>query len=285
MFGRRNQERSFLSEELALLTGMSDYLIDIIDEDGLVRWMSMTQADLLGIADAESRELYVEAVYDAVSVERIRSVLLRNTEVGFSTTLELQMFGRAGRRIRAIARASIVSEGGRRALKLAKIELGPVGLQYDQIRTDAALMANILNSAKEAHWAIVFLEPVDTTQSREEIIRRVFENQSVWRMCNPAMARIYGLPEDIDINAQSVRLYWPRSPENEKFVGHIIDGNYSVDDAISVDRKHDGSTVYVSNDVRADIVDGYLTCLRGNIRNVTELSEARRKLGLDGTGE
>lgn len=263
--GAQTLEHSQLLDER-----MSDYLIDIITEDGVVCWLNSTQAELLGVTERDGRELLAESIYDAESVARIRGVLLRKAGFGFSATLELQMYGRSGRTIRTVGRASIVLEAGRRAVRVSKIELGAVGAHYDQLASDMTLMSNIVRSAKEAHWAIVFIEPVDATQSREEIIRQVFENQSVWRMCNPAMARFYGLPEDIDINTQSVRLYWPRSPENEAFVGHIIDGGYSVDGAISVDRKHDGSTVYAANDVRAEIVDGYLRCLWGNIRDVTE---------------
>lgn len=282
MFGGRELQSAFANNENAQLQDATDVLIDVVDEEGGIQWMSAAQADLLGVTDVST--LAIDSVYDHSSAERIRSILMRNLSVGFSTTLELQLFGRAGRPIRTVGRATIVSEGGRRGLRLSKIELGPVGARYDQLVADATLLSSILSSAKEAHWAIVFLEPVDITQSREDIIRQVFENQSVWQMCNPAMARAYGLPEDIDFNKQSVRLYWPRSPENESFVGHIIDGGYAVDDAISVDRKHDGTAIYISNDVRARIVDGYLTHLWGNIRNVTELSEARRKLGMNGEG-
>ncbi|MBR1177150.1 hypothetical protein JQ617_24575 [Bradyrhizobium sp. KB893862 SZCCT0404] len=278
-----NSELSFDGDRFALAQCDSDFLVDIVDEDGIVRWMSASQSELLGIADTDMRQVSIETVYDGTSVEKIRAMLGRNAGIGFAATLELRMFGRAGRAIRTVARATIVADGGERALRLSKIEFGQVGSHYDQLTADFMLLSNIIRHAKEAHWAIVFLEPVDTTQGRDEIIRQVFENQSVWRMCNPALSRLYGLPEDMDLSTQSVRLYWPRSPENEAFVGHIIDGSYSVDDAVSVDRKHDGTSLYVSNDVRADIVDGFLIRLWGNIRNVTELSEAKQKL-YDGEG-
>ncbi len=279
-----NLELFLEGDGFALARYGSDFLIDIVDEEGIIRWMSASQTELLGVAETDMRELSIDTIYDERSVEKIRGMLGRNAGLGFAATLELRMFGRAGRAIRVVARAVIVADRSERALRLSKIEFGQVGSHYDQLATDFALLSNIIRHAKEAHWAIAFLEPVDTTQSREEIIRQVFENQSVWRMCNPALARLYGLPEDMDVNTQSVRLYWPRSSENEAFVGHIIDGGYSVDDAISVDRKHDGTNLYVSNDVRADIVDGFLIRLWGNIRNVTELSEAKRKLynGEDG---
>jgi PAS domain-containing protein len=140
----------------------------------------------------------------------------------------------------------------------------------DDFRTLQAMV----ETSNEAHWGIVFLEPVDTTLPKSEVIRQVFENQSVWRMCNPAMARIYQLPESVDFNEQDVRLYWPRSAANEKFVDEIIKSNYAINDALSVDRRHDGTLQYILNDVRADIVDGFLLRLWGNCRDITEQRNA-----------
>ena len=267
-----------LTDEDVFSRFQSDVLIDIVDEEGVIKWMNPGQVEMLGVSETDARELSVEAIYDEQSVEKIHKMLGRYVGIGFATTLELQMFGRGGRVIRTIARARIVWEGQQRALRLTKIEFGSVGTHYNQLEADFSLLSNIIRYANEAHWAIEFLEPVDTTQSREEIIRQVFENQSIWRMCNPAMSRLYGLPEDMDLNAQSVALYWPRSQENESFVGRIIDGGYSVHDVISVDRKHDGTSLYVLNDVRADVVDGFLISFWGNMRNITELPEAKREL-------
>lgn len=88
------------------------------------------------------------------------------------------------------------------------------------------------------------------------------------------MAHLYDLPDGELIRAQDVRLYWPRSAENEEFVGQIVDSGYFIDAAISYDKRHDGSTVYCENDVRADIEDGFLLRLWGNCRDVTEMNRA-----------
>lgn len=52
---------------------------------------------------------------------------------------------------------------------------------------------------------------------------------------------------DVDFNQQPVRLYWPRSLANEAFVA-LTEAGFSVDCALSVDRRHDGSPAYVEND-------------------------------------
>jgi len=80
------------------------------------------------------------------------------------------------------------------------------------------------------------------------------------------MSRLYGLPHHLDMSAQPVRTYWPRSPENEAFVRQIIAAGYSIDGALSVDTRHDGQRIRVENDVRADVEDGFLVRLWGNCR-------------------
>jgi PAS domain-containing protein len=111
---------------------------------------------------------------------------------------------------------------------------------------------------------------VDINTSPDEIVRQVFENDSHWRLCNRAMADVYEMPSDVDFNQQPVRLYWPRSPANEEFVRRLIEADFSVDCALSVDRRHDGSPAYVENDVRATIVNGHLLRMWGSIRDVSQ---------------
>lgn len=132
------------------------------------------------------------------------------------------------------------------------------------------VMSQMLQSAKVAYWCIEFAEAVDIHNSPDEIVRQVFENDSHWRLCNRAMAEVYEMPSDVDFNQQPVRLYWPRSPANEEFVRRLIESGFSVDCALSVDRRHDGSPAYVENDVRATIVNGQLLRMWGSIRDVSQ---------------
>jgi PAS domain-containing protein len=111
----------------------------------------------------------------------------------------------------------------------------------------------MLQSAKVAYWCIEFAEAVDINNSPDEIVRQVFENDSHWRLCNRAMADVYEMPSDVDFNQQPVRLYWPRSPANEEFVRRLIEAGFTVDCALSVDRRHDGSPAYVENDVSQEL--------------------------------
>ncbi|PJI38281.1 MAG: hypothetical protein CTR54_21995 [Rhizobium sp.] len=252
----------------------ADLLVDVISHEGRVLWFNEAQAELLGTYDREIAGYDAAAFYTPESFVHIQQILRNRSRSEHGATLELTLLARGGRPIRTLARTRFVRINGEIALRLTKMDYGPVGNRYRQMEDDFRTLQSMVETSNEAHWGIVFLEPVDTTLPKSEVIRQVFENQSVWRMCNPAMSRIYQLPESVDFNEQDVRLYWPRSAANEKFVDEIIKSNYAINDALSVDRRHDGTLQYILNDVRADIVDGFLLRLWGNCRDITEQRNA-----------
>lgn len=135
-----------------------------------------------------------------------------------------------------------------------------------------------VQTSSEAMWCIDFSEPVDLSQGTHEIIRQVFENDCRWLMCNEAMANIYDLPKGMDLNDQPVSLYFPRNQENEVFVQQIINSNFHVENALSVDTAHDGSIMYMENTVRCKIQDGYLLRMWGTVRDVTGYRHVRNRL-------
>lgn len=246
-----------------------EFLIDIIGVDGRVLWANELQLETLGLSLDVVSGIEVDALYTPNSLHTIIAMLREPAGLDLET-IELELIGKSGRKAKLLARPRWIKWGGQNALRLTKMDYGPLGIKYADLAGDLALLHNIVSDATEAHWAIVFLEPVDTTQSTGEIIRQVFENKSIWRMCNKAMSKLYNLPDDIDFNSQNIRLCWPRSEVNELFVQQIIEANYSIRNALSVDRRFDGSPIYIRNDVSAEIVDGYLLKLWGNCRNITQ---------------
>lgn len=249
-------------------------LIDVIGLDGRVLWANEVQLEALGLPLDVVTGIEVAALYTDNSSRKVYELLREMSGGIHQETIELELICHGGRKSTFLARPRYVTWRGQSALRLTKMDYGPVALQLADLRSDFALLQSIVNDATEAHWAIVFLEPVDTTQLTPEIIRQVFENKSIWRMCNKAMSRLYDLPDEIDFNSQYVRLCWPHSEVNEIFVQQIIESNYSIRNALSVDRSYDGSPFYLRNDVSAEIVDGYLRKLWGNCRNITETQVA-----------
>lgn len=255
-----------------------DLLVDLVSLEGQLEWCNGAQIELLGFHGRPVKGIDLAAVYEEGTARALRRLLSSfSGNYDTATTLEAGLIALGGRTVRTIARARFVQLEGQTFLRLTKTELGQVAAQYKELETEAEMLRNILQASTQAHWAIEFLDPVDVTQPVDEIIRQVFENQSVWRMCNDAMAKLYDLPDSLNFNDQDVRLYWPRSEANELFVRDIVSSGYAIDDATSVDRAHDGTLRYISNDVRAEITDGLLLRLWGNCRDITAESHLQHQ--------
>jgi PAS domain S-box-containing protein len=127
-------------------------------------------------------------------------------------------------------------------------------------------------------WCIEFSEPVDLELGEHEIIRQVFENDCHWLLCNETMARFYQLPEGLDMNLQPVSLYFPRNAENEAFIRQIIRADFAVDNAPSIDFRHDGLALYVENKVRCSIDNDQLVRIWGTMRDMTDIRLSQNRL-------
>lgn len=140
------------------------------------------------------------------------------------------------------------------------------------------MLRGFIETSPEAMWCIEFSEPVDVGQGERETVRQVFENDCHWLLCNEALVRLYGLPGGLDIEREPVAHYFPRSPENEAFILQVIRSGYAVDNAPSVDFRHDGSARYMENDVRCRIIDGFLVRMWGALRDVTDFRRTQERL-------
>lgn len=143
---------------------------------------------------------------------------------------------------------------------------------------DVDVLRGILEASRDACWCIEYEEPVDLTAPEAEVLRQFFENVSYWRLCNEAMARLYKLPAGLDFNEQSVRFHFPHSPANEEFVRQLMAAGFNLDNAPSVDTRHDGTTMHAENDVRADIRDGRLYRMWGLVRDVSAFKRTEQAL-------
>jgi len=142
--------------------------------------------------------------------------------------------------------------------------------EQDTLRLENEVLRSFVETSRDALFCIEFLEPVDLAAPEPEIIRQVFENECVWRLCNTAMARLYKLPEGRDFNAQNVRFVFPRNPENEQFVRGLIEADFDMDSAVSLDQDYEGREVYMENDIRGQIADGKLQRMMGTVRNISQ---------------
>ena len=249
---------------------MTDVLFDVVTEDESVCQINDRQMDLLGL-EYHSAARKIGSIYVPESCLKLRELLARPVTEGFEATLELALIGRGGQEIRTIARCSCVRVGALRGFAVSKILLGALADSLDDLKNDNLVLRKIIDEAREGHWCIEFLEPIDVNRPDHEVVDQIFENASIWRVTNMAMARIYNLPMGQRIGAHDVRLHWPRNPENERFVEEIVASGYFIDNAVSSDLRHDGTVIHCQNDVRADIENGYIKRIWGNCRDVTAM--------------
>lgn len=249
-------------------------LLDAVAADGTLLACNATQAAALGCAADEVVGQPVERFYLRGSAERLREllVLLEPGEVRHHLRLDLRCGD--GRPLRVTASIDTLENDGTRALRVVKMPLDPALERSEQFARDNETLRSIVSTSRDALWCIEFAEPVDLTAPPAEAIRQVFENVSYWRLCNKAMARLYRLPENLDFNEQHVRAAFPRNPENEAFVQQLIEHDFNIDGAPSLDRRYDGLAVYVENDVRGHLENGLLRRMWGAAR---DLSEQKRK--------
>jgi PAS domain-containing protein len=236
-------------------------LIDVVDAGGRIVWANEAEAAALGYPEEALTGRDVETLFEPAAAAFIRAAL-RSPPGPAGASAELDMRRKDGARLRTLGRV-LASPGG---LTLLKTPLGALAARLERLEAENRLLRRIADAGHEAHWCIEFAEPIPLTLPEDEIVFRVFSRPSYWRLCNQAMSRLYGLPHQVDLADQSVRLYWPRSAPNEAFVRQIIAADYSIDGAVSVDHRHDGTQLVVENDVRADIEDGCLVRLWGNCR-------------------
>ncbi|MCJ1887600.1 PAS domain-containing protein [Pseudomonas sp. LA21] len=258
-------------DPLKLLLDRGLLLSDSLTSQGRFIEVSAEQTDQLGYPPGSLDGQGIEQVYTAESVNALHQLFANPPADERVQDLELTLIRHNGGLLPVLASGVLQWRDGEPArLHLVKMPLGPISRRLGELQSANEVMSQMLFSARVAYWCIEFAESVDVRETPDEIVRQVFENRSYWRMCNRAMANIYEMPADVDFSEQPVRLYWPRSPANEEFVRRLIEADFHVDGALSVDRRHDGSPAYVENDVRASIHNGRMLRMWGSLRDVSQ---------------
>lgn len=240
----------------------------LVDAAGVVVQCSEDAAGAFG--DQRGRPL--DGVVDPASARRVGELML-GLRVGDPPASQLLVFLRRDGTEQAVAALidkSVHATCPEPVLRISALHRVSSREGLEELVRSEAVLRSFVQTATEAMWCIEFTEPVDLSVGDGEIVRQVFENDCHWLMCNGAMARLYDLPEGLEFNKQSVRSYFPRTPENEAFVRRIIGSDFSVDNALSIDTRHDGSMMYVENAVRCYIEGGFLLRMSGTARDVTD---------------
>ncbi len=241
---------------------------DRIDANAVIVAMGAAEAAALGFPARTLIGEKAAALYDAASLRRLEDMLAKDRNEAEACAFPVTMKGANGKPINLMA---IAMRGGTPAQPVLDVFKAPgpdVDSEFREIAENNDIMWAIIQRAREAIWCIRYDRPVDVTVSDDEIVEQIFEHPSVWCMCNTAMARVYDLRDETDLNSRNVRFHWPRNAVNEAFVREVIASGFQIDGAISEDQRRDGTPVLIENDVRAHIVGGRLYRLWGTLREV-----------------
>ncbi|MDH6233877.1 PAS domain S-box-containing protein [Mesorhizobium soli] len=253
-----------MAVSLHRLVERAPLLVDRIDTEGRIVALNSIELKELKLDPDKAVGQPLETLYDGDSAHRIR-VLLRNGEAT-PAAFPVWMSSPTRDETPMIAVAVADGDGG---LALVKLPLGAAALGIgDELIERVEILSQMIGAATEACWCIEFLEPVDVSLAEDEIVERIFANQSRWRACNAAMARLYDVPEDLDFNTQPVSQYFPATHVNKAMIRDLVRAGYRLDHAAAVDQRHDGSEMLVENDFRAAIRDGFLIRLWGTTRDI-----------------
>lgn len=242
---------------------------DRLDRAGHLRAVSDAEAQFLGYAASELVGLPASKLYDEISLTR----LLQQLEVSGAeaAALPLTMIRADGSRVALLGIVAGNVEAGKSVLDVIKAPVpGPVGDQLDATQNNEILWS-IIQRAREAIWCIRYDEPVDVTRAEDAVVDQIFGNACVWTMCNTAMAQIYDLRDETELNGRSVHVHWPRNAVNEAFIREVIAHDFQVEGAISEDYRRDGTPVLMENDVRAHVAGGRLYRLWGTLRELKSM--------------
>lgn len=250
-------------------------LYDVIGHDGRVEVCNRTQSELLGYGERDLVGASIDQIYTTRSADTLRNLVAQCETKGATHDVVLQMRRRDGSLLDVTANTDSVSAPGEQAgLCTVKTRLDGVFEKLRQLERDNEVLRGFVQPARDACWCIEFFEPVDLTAPQDEVIRQMFENQCSWRLCNDAMGRLYEYPSGVEFNEQDVREVFRRNAENEDFVRILIEAQFNIDGAPSLDYLYDGTEIHAENDVRGQIENGHLLRMWGNVR---DLSGQKRK--------
>lgn len=250
-------------------TGHGTAMVDLLAQDGRIVSMDAAQAARLGHdADAAAGQGW-SFLYPLESRERIEALFAEAPAAPRVVTLQLRDARGALVPVAAVAER-IETEADGPCLRLVKWPAGGALDDLARLAEEREVISGILAASDDAGWCMEWTEPVDLSAPEQEIIRQVFENGPRWRFCNGAMARLYRTPEGEDFNARPVHETFPRTRENEDFIGRLIRASFDINGTPSRDLRYDGVSIEVENDVRGHIRGNRLYRMWGTVRDVSK---------------
>ena len=138
--------------------------------------------------------------------------------------------------------------------------------------------SSFMENATEAIWRLDFMPPIRLSILASQQVRAIFDN-GVFRECNDAGARIYGLNKGVEVIGQPLSAFMePADPENVERVTEYVTNRFYMKNLISHEKDADGRTRTVVNNIAPSIQDNQVRHIWGASLDVTEHFEALREL-------
>ena len=137
---------------------------------------------------------------------------------------------------------------------------------------------SFVEQSSEAIWRFEMDEPVDMSLGRPLIVEQVLDNGFLAE-CNDALARMYGFERaEQMVGMRLWQLMGRDDPKALAFLSSLINEDFRVNQAESVERDHEGNAHVMLSSLIATVENGRLLRVWGMQRDVTSEREAEREL-------
>jgi PAS domain S-box-containing protein len=138
--------------------------------------------------------------------------------------------------------------------------------------------SSYVENATEAIWRLDFKSPIRLDIPESQQVREIFDN-GIFRECNDAGARIYGLDKGEAVIGQPLRVFMePSNPENVERVAGYVSNRFCMRNLISYEKDADGTTRTIVNNIVPSIQDSKVRHLWGASLDVTDHFETLQAL-------
>ncbi|MBO6586510.1 MAG: PAS domain S-box protein [Gracilimonas sp.] len=170
-------------------------------------------------------------------------------------------------------------DGAVTSLVGTSIDITEQKLTEQSLRKSEEQYRGFVQNSTEGIYLFEFRDPIDTTLPPLEQIPLFFK-KGYMAACNEVMAEMYGYNDSNIIIGKNLEFFFGNEKSDhiiEYFKG-IIEANYKIKDALSIELDKDGNPKYFLNSITGIIKDGYLTRVWGTQKDVTTEKAAEKQL-------
>ena len=138
--------------------------------------------------------------------------------------------------------------------------------------------SSYVQNATEAIWRIDFIPPIKLDMAESQQVRKIFQN-GIFRECNDAGARIYGLKNGTEVIGQYLNEFMELSnPENVRRITEYARNRFCMKNLVSYESDVHGTMHTIVNNMTPCIENGRLQYIWGASLDVSEHFETLQAL-------